>query len=451
MRRRPAAALEVRRPAADTRRRKLTEVSPRANKWNLIAEPLPDNFLQIGKKFHVKGSHNQGSAEMIGECREITQDAEGEFFRVLVTGTTSSTLRSNLREKVRMGSLAEIYVPLKTTPEAEQSDPNLFYATMIREGAGEVEWKSNMLAEEPPFPPLPGQGLSGNLATAQLQEAADQAVKAAQKEGAPVDEPKKKKGRKRRWKELLEVSHMKIAGGLLDPTTHLPKAPHKGKKRARSKKKKKKEETRESSSPGSMTSESSSMSTDSLFGEVAITAVKEVTRQLADRGGDAPNLKNPVPAQLFTKYWKQELADKVSGRSLKRELANLTAIADCLCQGEGVQALDICVQRLKSIQLLLQGASMEVATKLEIPISEHESLATQGEIRKAAAEFRDGRKVEAAASGKGKNKPSSTVSGWATPPYETKGKSKNKDKDSKGKSKQSRMVRPEGRGPDVAS
>ena len=90
--------------------------------------------------------------------------------------------------------------------------------------------------------------------------------------------------------------------------------------------------------------------------------------------------------------------------SEERELLTLGYAIDQLLQRNILGALDIMVQRVKAIELVLNGATWAVAQNIELVPLEQEVIASVAEAQGAAREFRHDSRVQREMSGKGPGK-----------------------------------------------
>ena len=88
----------------------------------------------------------------------------------------------------------------------------------------------------------------------------------------------------------------------------------------------------------------------------------------------------------------------------KRELLTLGYAIDQLLRRNVLGALDIMVQRVKAIELVLNGATWSVAQNIELVPLEQEVIASVAEAQGAAREFRHEARVQKEVTGKGYGK-----------------------------------------------
>ena len=118
-----------------------------------------------------------------------------------------------------------------------------------------------------------------------------------------------------------------------------------------------------------------------LPGYLARKSAKEALEALAQDTGE--ELES---YQVFVRYHRQIVSTRGGARPLLREMLTLATLMDTLLRGEVLQGLDVIAQRLKSLELLQQGAEGEIGRQLELIPAEVSSLASTTEARYARAE-----------------------------------------------------------------
>eukprot|EP00438_Fugacium_kawagutii_P003222 Skav200450 [mRNA] locus=scaffold1922:174537:176099:- [translate_table: standard] len=118
-------------------------------------------------------------------------------------------------------------------------------------------------------------------------------------------------------------------------------------------------------------------------GTLSAAALAQMRSCLMQERGfeDSRGSLQPVALQ----YMRQTMQRKASGGVLREILTVSTAI-DHLVRGRAVQALDVLVQRLKSVESSLCGTHWSVSQKLEIPLPENPTITGFGELRDARKE-----------------------------------------------------------------
>ena len=112
----------------------------------------------------------------------------------------------------------------------------------------------------------------------------------------------------------------------------------------------------------------------------------EANRTLVMGVGEKSSLKSVAP--VFLRYYRQVLSNQLTSRPMSREALTLASIADALVEGEVLHALDIAVQRTKSLELMSRGTPAETAIRLEVVLPERSSLVSMEESRQILAEAR---------------------------------------------------------------
>ena len=103
---------------------------------------------------------------------------------------------------------------------------------------------------------------------------------------------------------------------------------------------------------------------------------------------------------------------------MQREFTTLCHCGDLMLQGRLAETLDAIVQRLKSLEMLAQGSTWQLAQKIEVVPAAEASMSSRQELQIARKESR----LDQDARG-------------SLPPNSEKGKGKSKEKGAKGKEK----------------
>lgn len=66
------------------------------------------------------------------------------------------------------------------------------------------------------------------------------------------------------------------------------------------------------------------------------------------------------------KYYRQQIlqSGSMSSKPMRREFQSLAILLDCLVEGNVLRAMDICMQRMKSLELMSQAGHPETAMKI---------------------------------------------------------------------------------------
>eukprot|EP00435_Cladocopium_sp_Y103_P043589 s2515_g12.t1 len=222
------------------------------------------------------------------------------------------------------------------------------------------------------------------------------------------DTRKKKKKEGKREKSLLDGRHavkasLKLpqtlfSGTALDEVERVRKRVLKRARKYVSKKR-----SRKSSSSSSEGSTSTSTTEENLEGMEGIFLEDSRARLIAERfpgalsyetlgsmrrslltsAGEEADSMGVRPVAIH--YYRQILSKRTTGAQ-SRELLNLATAVDFLLRGRVCHALDVLTQRMKAQESVAQGAHWGVAQRMEIPISEHASLAAPSELSRAQKE-----------------------------------------------------------------
>ena len=199
----------------------------------------------------------------------------------------------------------------------------------------------------------------------------------------------KKKKSRRRVKAMLSKARWDWRGTSLNPTFKAPTIS-----------KRLKDHSSNSSGSSSSNAESAHEADMGLFDEPARVrkiakrcpgllsrqSMVEARRSLVMGVGETSSLNTVLP--VFLKYYRQVLSHQLTSRPMNREALTLASIADALVEGEVLHALDIAVQRTKSLELMSRGTPAETATRLEVVLPERSSAVSMEESREILAEAR---------------------------------------------------------------
>ena len=132
-------------------------------------------------------------------------------------------------------------------------------------------------------------------------------------------------------------------------------------------------------------------------------ALEEISRLLVEALGDE---KGEQLRALFLKYGRLHRFTKNQNISpgQKREVLTLVHGLDRLVQRDFLGCADLLVQRLKAIELVLNGASWQVAQNIEIVPLDQERISSVAEAQEAAKVFKTDFKVQRDPEGRGERK-----------------------------------------------
>ena len=139
-------------------------------------------------------------------------------------------------------------------------------------------------------------------------------------------------------------------------------------------------------------------------GALAARSLTSMRKALLESSGleDHSNILSPTAV----KYFRQELQRKTSG-PVGRELITLSSSVDLLLRGRVAQAVDVMLQRVKSVEATIAGSHWSVSQRLEIPPLDAQLIAPREEIitaQKAAAIDARSKFLASQPDGRGKSK-----------------------------------------------
>ncbi len=166
-------------------------------------------------------------------------------------------------------------------------------------------------------------------------------------------------------------------------------------------KKKKKKDSSASTSTSSSGSQSFSM--EGIFpetrrvrsvakkapGALASQSVEEMRDQLVTSSGQmwSQDVGGPVPP-LVLHYFRSVMKSRMSG-GMAREALTLAYVTDLGLQGRIAEALDVTLQRLKSLEMTSGGSDYRVSQRIELVPPEMEGVATNLQKREAILEAKE--------------------------------------------------------------
>ena len=224
---------------------------------------------------------------------------------------------------------------------------------------------------------------------------------------------KDKKKKKKKKKKAVKLEGQKEVGALfaktgLDPD---PEVRRVCRKRAAKVAKKKKDKSSGSSDDSSSDSSLVVQEGEKLFGgestvmsiarrvpgALTCAAVEEVAENLGTMEGGLWNLQEGAVPPLFMRYFRQQLAPRMSP-AMGREAQTLSQGLDFLLLGRPAAAVDLLAQRLKGLEMQSSGVHYSVAQQQEVLVKEAASMATTPEFREAARQAREEGKAKMEAS-----------------------------------------------------
>ena len=485
--RRPAAAPSrvgrLRRPARAAADAEREEEKPVTEEYHSLASLTMDRMkgleiVELGETSYY-GAH----AKVAGRIRSIRPTEEEVEFEL------SGTLTDKILE--RFGGSGSRTVKVHACPEAcpqLTTGDAYFHARGYWDASlAPKPWHTNLLPAKGPdggeidelaglreLAIERGKGRGGDKPPKPEKE------KDRSKSPARPSETKEKKKKKRKkertaekeYEELLVKKEeeeelergQKTARALFSNTCLDPNVPRRKRlmKKARrvSKKKDKKRKRSESTDSGSSSSSSSDVGKESeddgpLFDETrrvrrlsercpgALTAqaIDNVREHLLSSRGELHSVSRDQLSPLFSMYAHQHL-QSLASPVLWQELLTVAQVTDLLLRRKVANALDVLVQRAKSLEATLRGGHYSVSRQLELVNAEQVRIAEPAEqveaARSARDEFRNRsignrphgmtQRGEGDQQPKGKGKPAPT----SDPSYKQKGGEKGKSRD-KGK------------------
>ena len=202
-----------------------------------------------------------------------------------------------------------------------------------------------------------------------------------------------------------QVSLSTVFGGTgLDPSWEVRRTLKK-KVRKVAKKKKKKDS---SGSSSTSSSGSQSLSTEGIFpesrrvrgaakkvpGALACQSVEEMRDQLITSSGQmwSQEQGGPVPP-LVLHYFRNVMRSRMSG-GMAREALTLAYVTDLGLQGRVAEALDVTLQRIKSLEMTSGGSDFRISQRIELIPPEMEGVASTVERREAILEAKEDEKLK---------------------------------------------------------
>lgn len=398
---------------------------------DVACEKLPFHLFAPGVK--VVGEKCNYGGEEVGLAGKVVKvEIEGSAAELILhpTGTTAESLIKFVTglevPRVRLHLCAEGCDQLRT-------NPNLLHCKKLHKSVPgkELAWEDNLVVtDEVPLLRRDHEAWRG-----------DQVAPKGDESSSSRGKKKKKKEKKKREKKKAEEKTKKMGGRSVaqKPLAHLYAGtgmdPDFGDRRRLLKKVKRRlRKSKETSSSGSTGSSSSSedaeINPDLLQdrskiqrvaemapGILSSEAIRAMKRHVMMAAGQPWELDQQTLPPITCQYARQFMMGRATP-PIQREVATLSHVIDLLAMGRAAQALDTATQRLKSIELTLQGHSWQAAQKVEVIDSLDAQLATRAEIEVAQKEMRLDQKSKGSGGG---------TSSWEK--GGTKGKSAGKGKD----------------------
>eukprot|EP00435_Cladocopium_sp_Y103_P048002 s39_g14.t1 len=405
--------------------------------WIAISEAR----LEREGKYHLKGRYLGCEVEVTGRIEALIEDSLGKWGQFTLFGTNSEVLREWRLKETELFYVSQNLV----ASDKEILNPELFYTQKVKSISGEVGWGKNLMkkAEDQEGPHLEGiENLARELGYGAGQKG-NQVPEGAAGAPEPSAPARRKLKGKERVAQMMKSSHWSWKGSSLDPKFKRPKIRLK---------RKRDESTSSSGSHSSQRSDDQDLFPEEdqikyihrkCPGLLTRHAIKQGKEKVLFLQGESNASKDPEP--VFVRYHRQVFLQNQPSAPLKREHLTLSSVLDALVRGEVLKAADIACQRLKSLEQISQGASPQLAIKLEILPQDRSTLASSEEAKTAASEHQ--RDLKLAATWKGTGKTTFSPSSWQVEAPKGskawKGNAKGNQKGSKGeKSGKTQVVAP---------
>ena len=387
------------------------------------AEAVSGLVFTPGLLVAIEGSYWQGDVQAAGVVKVFRQEGEQKEIDIQLTGTTSERLLK--WGSGHKGSLLKVHLCPVGCPAEDVADDYLHCRRIRRV----------LESEKMPWMSCLEDGLVDELRELRegIKDAEDKkAPKRKKAERSESTSPEKKKKKRKKEKKKKEKKEEKIekrkenassssgrpkgskplgrikgqadlgkvyGGTGLDPN---PDVRRRIKRRVRRSLKKKKEKDSTGSSSVS-DSTSDSHSNEGIFpegrrvrevarkapGALASQSIEEMKEQLLTASGQMWSLDSdgPVPP-LAVHYYRTVMRPRMSG-GLAREGLTVAYILDLGLQGRMAEAMDVAVQRLKSLELSSSGTDFRISQRIELAPLEQEAVASSAERRQALLEAKE--------------------------------------------------------------
>ena len=444
MRRRPAAAPVRRRPAAREERSPGEEgyqpssAEEAARKYRarevVVAADFPVGAFQTGDWIQSGEANYSGEiCHIAGKVEKVVVEGGSAEVILAATGTKSESLLKFLSGQPGLQLRAHL---CGRTCDQLRTNPDLVHLKRFQllDPASAKSWEENLLGGgeldvlRREMERAPGKEGAGQEAGEELS---------ATSGSGKMKKKKKKKSKEKKGKRKLggKSNARKPLKTLFEHTGLDPDVKQRRRLFAHIKKKlKKSKDTSSSDSSSSEISVENAMDEDLLQdrskiqkvadlapGVLGAAAIQTMKTYVMQSTGDPWHLEESSLPPVATQYARHHLLPKASG-GVKREIETLVTVADYLLMGRPAEAADIVLQRVKSLEMSLNGQGWATSQKVEVIPNVEAGVASRAELQLAQR--------EAALDVKSKG-------GWQSWGKD-KGKGKSKDKETtreKGKSK----------------
>ena len=120
-------------------------------------------------------------------------------------------------------------------------------------------------------------------------------------------------------------------------------------------------------------------------------ALEEASDALVTQEGGIYDVQGGTLPPLFSRYFKQNLATKMSP-AMRREAQTLAHMLDLGLRGRVAECLDVGAQRLKALEMMMSGVHYTVAQQTELLPKEEISMSSVPEFTEAARRAREDRR-----------------------------------------------------------
>ena len=376
----------------------------------------------------TKGKYYGKEVTAAGEIQKIEMEGGEMHLLLKLTGTPSEDL---LRAHTADPTGFRVHRCPADCSQVESGENYLhgMTARLVTKDEDETPWSKNLVGIGA-IPPEEGRDELAGLRRRQ-EALGDVPVPEKEESDHGKDKKKDKKEKKRKKREKSKEKETKLDGSQplrasikaaedlfggtgLDPEARVRRRTlRKARRHLQDKDKKKKDASSTSGSSSGSGSAGSGKALEGLFSETSrarsisdrypgvlcAEALKTMQETLLLEMGEETEDSPIRPICLM--YYRQYLSRKASG-PMSRELLNISTALDALVRNRPALCADILAQRLKATEACLLGIHWSVAQRMEVPMSEGQSLAGRVELDRAqreTAQEQKTKKMAAAPSG----------------------------------------------------
>ena len=421
----------------------------------LRCQDIPLEVFRRGVAVMIEGSYWGAKASVTGLLQDIHVRGPADIeVSLKLQGTDEENLlkwsTGNPTELLR------VHLCGNACPDRLEAD-NLLHGVSINKRVTEdLPWMSNLVeAGDPPRRGVEGGLLSGETKEKGGEDRGREKEKATGRKSDREDKKKKRKSRERGRSRGRSREKISLRGGakkkleeVLGGTGLSPDPRFRRRFATKAQKRVKKRKRSSASSSSNSSSDSSSGESAEVFAEehkirriakrapglLAAQALKEMQGALLTSTGGIWQQEETELHPLSIQYYRQAMAPRLQGAP-SREALTLCFAIDLILQGRVAESADCLVQRLKSIELVSQGAAWQIAQRLEVLPPERPVVSTRSEAKEAIREQKEESKTKSEAShAKGKGE------GWKNASWsESGGDASRKGKEAKGKGKKGKQ------------